>query len=255
MTTSLGRRISYSALAVGLAAVVSAFTLTSTRAGEGLIFGLGAFIAFFALSSLLVRDGTAGHWGLVVVGLAMFMLPALGAGFVPDRGAAWTGWLAGALAMLLGGFGWLNGKPPTAYGLDEYGSRDTKPGPLAGRISRAALAVGLLTAVLGAAVTGSSSAGAMVSVGAGTLIAVIAVWSLQTADPTRDFMTLATVGFALLVAPVAVGFAADPAAWTAWVAGAVTTTLGITGYLRGTSREVAETVREQAHAVYLAHYR
>ena len=87
--------VGWAALAVGIGAVVASMASSSTRVGEGLTFGFGAFIAFFGLLSLLVRNRTPDHWGLFVVGLAMFVLPWLGGGFAPDRGAAWTAWVAG----------------------------------------------------------------------------------------------------------------------------------------------------------------
>ncbi len=44
---------------------------------------------------------------------------------------------------------------------------------------------------------------------------MIAVWSLLAADPTRDYLTLAVVGFTLFLAPWLAGFAGDQsgAAW------------------------------------------
>jgi MFS family permease len=246
---------SYAALVVGIGAVVASLAVTSTPAGQGLTLGFGAFIVLFALLSLLVRDQTPDHWGLVVVGLALVIVPWLGAGFAPDPGAAWTAWVAGFLAMTLGGIGWLRGSPPTVYGIEGYGSRDVKPGRFSLWISRAALVVGLVTVVLGATVMGSSSASIAVTVGAGAFMAVIALWSLLAADPTHDYWTLAIVGFALFLAPFVAGITGEAAAWTAWVAGSIATLLGVTGYLRGESLDVASTVRERAHASYRERFR
>ena len=75
--------IGSAALAAGMAAVVASITLTSTPAGQGLTLGFGAFIAFFALLSLLARNQTPTHWGLFVAGFVLFLLPWLGAGFAP----------------------------------------------------------------------------------------------------------------------------------------------------------------------------
>ena len=83
--------IGWAALVLGIGGVVASLAVTSTRAGEGLTFGFAAFIAFFGLLSLLVRNPTPDHWGLFVSGFVLFLLPWLGAGFAPDPGAAWTG--------------------------------------------------------------------------------------------------------------------------------------------------------------------
>ena len=246
---------SYAALVVGIGAVVASLAVTSTPAGQGLTLGFAAFIVFFALLSLLVRNQTPEHWGLVVVGLALVILPWLGAGFAPDPEATWTALVTGFLAMILGGIGWLSGRPPTVYGIKAYGSRDAKPGPLADWISRAALVVGVGTVVLGATIMGSSPTGIAGTVGMGGFMAVIAVWSMLAADPTRDYLTLAIVGFALFLAPFVAGFTGEVGAWTAWVSGFVATALGVTGYLRGESIDFANTVSEGARARYREQFR
>ena len=246
--------LGWAAMVVGISAVVSSIAVTSTRAGAGLTFGFGAFIAFFALLSLLVRNRTADYWGLFVAGFVMFLLPWLVGGFVPDRGAAWTAWVTGFLAMTLGAVGWLRGTPPTVSGIKEYGSRATKPGPLARWISRAALVVGLAAVVLGATVVHTSVAGIAVTVGFGALTAAIAMWSLLAVDPTLDYLKLAVVGFALFLAPWVAGFG-DAGAWTAWVSGGIATALGVTGYLRGESLEFASAVRDGAEARYQSTFR
>jgi hypothetical protein len=242
--------IGSAALIAGIGAVVSSITLTSTPAGQGLTLGFGAFIALFALLSLLARNQTPSLWGLFVAGFVLFLLPWLGAGFVPDPAAAWTAWVVGFLAMALGAIGWLSSKPPTVYGINENTSSQTRPSAAARRISRAALVVGLGTVVLGATVMQSSPAGVAVTVGLGAFTAVIAMWSMLAADPTRDYFTLAVVGFALFLAPWLAGFASNEPAWAAWVPGFIATTLGVTGYLRGESLDFARTVREDAHARY-----
>ena len=247
--------IGWAALVVGIGAVVASIAVTSTRTGEGLTFGFGAFIAFFALLSLLVRNQTPDHWGLFVVGLAMFILPWLGGGFAPDRGAAWTAWVSGFLAMALGAAGWLSGRPPTEYGINEYGSPGTERSAFASWISRAALVVGVVTVVLGATVVHSSPVGLAVTIGLGGMTAVCAVWSLLAVDPTRDYLTLAVVGFALFLAPWVGGFAGDGAAWTAWISGCIVTALGVAGYLRGESLDFTRTVRDKADARYRERFR
>ena len=50
--------IGWAALVLGIGGVVASLAVTSTRAGEGLTFGFAAFIAFFGLLSLLVRNPT-----------------------------------------------------------------------------------------------------------------------------------------------------------------------------------------------------
>jgi hypothetical protein len=242
--------IGWAALVLGICGVVASLAVTSTRAGEGLTFGFAAFIAFFALLSLLVRNPTPDHWGLFVAGFVLFLLPWLGAGFTPDPGASWTAWVVGFAAMILGAVGWLNGRPPTVYGINENTSSQARPSAVARWISRSALVVGLVTVVLGATVVKSSPAAVAVTIGLGGFTAVIAVWSLLAADPTRDYLTLAVVGFALFLAPWLAGFAGDQAAWAAWAPGFIATALGVAGYLRGESLDSARVVRAEADAQY-----
>lgn len=52
----------------------------------GFAFGFGAFIAFFGALSVLAHNRTPDHWGLVVVGLAMFTVPFIGNAYSYDRG-------------------------------------------------------------------------------------------------------------------------------------------------------------------------
>jgi hypothetical protein len=242
--------IGSAALIAGIAAVVSSITLTSTPAGQGLTLGFGALIAFFALLSLLARNQTPSLWGLFVAGFVLFLLPWLGAGFVPDPAAAWTSWVVGFLAMVLGAIGWLSSRPPTVYGINENTSSQTKPSAVARCISSAALFVGLGAVVLGATVVQSSPAAVAVTVGLGGFTAVIAMWSMLAADPTRDYFTLAVVGSALFLAPWLAGFAGNEAAWAAWVPGFTAAALGVAGYLRGETLNFARTVRDDAHTRY-----
>ena len=67
--------IGWVAVAIGVCAVVSAFAVSSTQVGQGFAFGFGAFIAFFGALSVLAHNRTPDHWGLLVVGLAMFVAP------------------------------------------------------------------------------------------------------------------------------------------------------------------------------------
>jgi SPW repeat len=242
--------IGSAALVAGIGAVVASITLTSTPAGQGLTLGFGAFIAFFALLSLLARNQTSTHWGLFVAGFVLFLLPWLGAGFAPDPAAAWTACVVGFLAMVLGAVGWLNSKPPTIYGINENTSSQTKPSAVARCISSAALFVGLGTVVLGATVVQSSPAAVTVTVGLGGFTAVIAMWSMLAADPTRDYFTLSVAGLALFLAPWLTDFAGNEAAWAAWIPGVIAATLGVAGYLRGESLNFARTARADAHARY-----
>ena len=94
--------IGWAALVVGIAAVVPSIALTATPAGQGLTLAFAAFIAFFALLSLLARNQTPTLWGLFVAGFVLFLLPWLGEGFAPDPGAAWTAWVVGFLVMAVG---------------------------------------------------------------------------------------------------------------------------------------------------------
>ena len=197
--------ISWAATAVGVGAVVAAFLVSSTRVGAGFAFGFGAFIAFFGVLALLARRRAPDHWGLVVVGLAMFAAPFVGNAYNPDLGTSWTCWVAGGLAIILGGVGWLGDKPQSESGVNEIGSGQAKRSSVNLGIGRGALIVGLATVLLGIAAH-TTAAGITVMVGLGGLTAVIAVWSLLAADPTHDFLTLACAGFALFLAPWVAGF-------------------------------------------------
>ena len=101
----------------------------------------------------------------------------------------------------------------------------------------------------------SDPPGVAVLIGSGAMIAVIALWSLLAADPTRDYLTLAVVGFALVLAPWVAGFADDAAASIARNSGIGATALGVAGYLRGESLDFAATMRENAAARYRIRWR
>jgi len=178
------------------------------------------------------------------------MVPFLGNGYNADLGASWTCWVAGGLAMILGGIGWVGDKKtPTEYGINEVGSGQAKRSALSFWIGRAALVVGLATVLLNIAALTTAAATA-VTIGLGALTTVIAVWSLLAVDPTHDFLTLAVTGFALFLSPWVAGFAGDNAAWTAWVGGVLATALGVAGYLRGERLNFATTVRDDAAERY-----
>ena len=250
VSPSSGRSwIGWAAVVVGVGAIVAAFAASSTRVGEGFAFGFAAFIAFFGALSALARNRTPDHWGLVVVGLAMFTVPFLGNGYRADLGASWTCWVAGGLAMVLGGIGWTGGKPPTETGVNEIGDDQAMRSGLSFWIGRAALVVGLVTVLFGIAAR-TTPAGVAVMIGLGVLTAVIAVWSLLAVDPTHDFLTLAVTGFALFLSPWVAGFAGDGAAWMAWVSGVLATALGVAGYLRGERLNFATAVREDSAQRY-----
>jgi SPW repeat len=246
--------IGWAAVAVGVGAVVAAFAASSTQVGEGFAFGFGAFVAFFGILAVLARNRRPDHWGLVVVGLAMFIVPFLGNGYAADPGASWTCWVAGGLAMILGGVGWAGGKTPSEYGINRIGSGQALRSTVSFWIGRAALLVGLSTVLLGIA-THNTTTGTAVMIGLGGLMAVIAVWSLLAVDPTYDFLTLAITGFALFLSPWVGGFVGDKAAVTAWVAGALATALGVVGYLRGEGLNFATTVRDDAAEQYRDRFR
>lgn len=246
--------IGWAAVAVGVAAVVAAFAASSTQVGEGFAFGFGAFVAFFGVLAVLARNRRPDHWGLVVVGLAMFIVPFLGNGYAADPGASWTCWVAGGLAMILGGVGWAGGKTPSEYGINRIGSGQALRSTESFWTGRAALLVGLATVLLGIAIHDTTT-GTAVTIGLGGLMAVIAVWSLLAVDPTHDFLTLAITGFALFLSPWVGGFVGDNAAVTAWVAGAAATALGVAGYLRGEGLNFAATVHDDAAEQYRDRFR
>jgi hypothetical protein len=143
----------------------------------------------------------------------------------------------------------VTGEPPTKLGINEYGSPEVRPGVIAGWLSGSALALGAVAVVLAATLVRSSAATVVIA-GAGVLIVVTALWSLLTADPTRDYLKLAVVGLALFMAPWAVGFTAGAGAWTAWSLGFAAAALGVAGYLRGEHLDAATVVRDDARTRY-----
>ncbi len=241
--------IGWAAVGVGVGAVVAALTASSTRGGEGFAFGFGAFIVLFGVLAVLASNRGPDYWGTVVVGLAMFTVPFLGNGYNADPGASWTCWVAGGIAMILGGVGWARAKRQSPDTINEVGDGQGLRSQLSFWIGRAALVVGLGAVLLGIA-SDTTAAGVAVTIGLGALAAVVAVWSLLAVDPTHDFLTLAVTGFALFLSPWVAGFAGDNAAWTAWVAGALATALGVAGYLRGERLDFTTTVRDDAAARY-----
>ncbi|MCV7150802.1 SPW repeat protein [Mycobacterium pyrenivorans] len=239
---------------MGVCAVVSAFAVSSTQAGQGFAFGFGAFIAFFGALSVLAHNRTPDHWGLLLVGLAMFTVPFVGNPYNFDRGASWTCWVAGGLAIILGGFAWTHDRTPTEYGITELGDSQQLRHPWSFLIGRMALIIGLASVLLGIAFR-STAAGTAVTIGLGGLIAVVAVWSLLASEPTHNFLTLGITGFALFLSPWVAGFTADSLAWTAWVAGALATALGVVGYLRDERLDFATAVRDDSAERYRRRFR
>jgi hypothetical protein len=226
--------IGWAAIGVGVCAVIAAFAASSTEVGRGLTFGFGAFIVFFGVLAVLAHNRTPDDWGLAVVGFAMIAAPFVVNGYSYDRGASVTCWVAGGLSMTLGAVAWLCCRMPTEYGMNEMGDSQRLRHPWSYLIGRLALAV---------------------TIGLGGLIAVISVWSLLASDPTHDFLSLAITGFALFLTPWVAGFAGDNSAWTAWVAGAIASALGIVGYLRDDRLDFATAVRDDSVEKYRSRYR
>jgi len=246
--------IGWAAVAIGVSAVVSAFAVSSTQVGQGFAFGFGAFVAFFGALSVLAHNRAPDHWGLVVVGLAMFVIPFISNGYAYDLGASWTCWVAGGLAIILGGIGWTQDRTRTEYGVSEIGDSQRLRHAWSYWIGRLALIAGLASVVLGIAFH-STPAGAAISVGLGGMIAVVAVWSLLSSEPTHDFLTLAITGLALFLSPWVAGFAGENIAWTTWATGALATALGIAGYLRDERLDFATVVRDDSAERYREQFR
>lgn len=246
--------IGWTAVAVGGCAVVSAFAFTTTQVGQGLAFGFGAFIVFFGALSVLAHDRAPDHWGLAVVGLAMFTVPFIGNGYSYDRWSSWTCWLAGGLAVILGGFAWMHDRTTTEYGISDVGDSQRLRHPWSYWIGRLALIVGLAAVLLSTGLPATAAPRA-VTIGLGAMIAVVAVWSLLASEPTHNFLTLAIVGFALFLSPWVAAFSGDTVAWTGWVAGALATALGVAGYLRGERGDFAAAVRDDSTEQYRRRYR
>jgi hypothetical protein len=100
-----GSWVGWTALVVGIAAVMAVTVAHSSPVGVGLTMGFGALTAIYALWSLLDIDPTHDHWALSVVGVTLFVAPWVG-GFVGD-GAAWTAWTCGLVVTVLGGAAYL----------------------------------------------------------------------------------------------------------------------------------------------------
>ncbi|GAA2572070.1 SPW repeat protein [Mycolicibacterium diernhoferi] len=234
--------------------MVSAFAFTTTQVGQGLAFGFGAFIVFFGALSVLAHDRAPDHWGLAVVGLAMFTVPFIGNGFSYDRWSSWTCWLAGGLAVILGGFAWMHDRTTTEYGISDVGDSQRLRHPWSYWIGRLALIVGLAAVLLSIGLPATAAPRA-VTIGLGAMIAVVAVWSLLASEPTHNFLTLAIVGFALFLSPWVAAFSGDGIAWTGWVAGGLATALGVAGYVRGERGDFATAVRDDSTERYRRRYR
>ncbi|EHB58381.1 hypothetical protein MycrhDRAFT_0817 [Mycolicibacterium rhodesiae JS60] len=245
--------LGWAATAVGASAVIAALASNSTQVGQGFALGFAAFVTFFGVVTVLATDRRPAYWGLVVVGLAAVIVPFLGAGYTPDRGSSWTCWVAGTLAMIIGGIGWTSRRSARRRGADNA-HIPTQRSATSFWIGRAALAVGLATILAGVAASSAATATAAM-LGLGALIAVIGVWSLLAVDPTHDFLTLSIAGFALFLSPSVGGFAAESAAWAAWVAGGMATALGAAGHLRSSRLDVTAAMRTDADEHYRKVYR
>ncbi|BBX18751.1 SPW repeat domain-containing protein [Mycolicibacterium duvalii] len=246
--------IGWAAVVIGVGGVISALAVSSSQVGQGFAFGFGAFIAFFGALSVVAHNRTPDHWGLLVVGLAMFTVPFVGNAYNYDPGASWTCWVAGGLAVILGGFAWTHDRTPTEYGISELGDSQRLRHPWSYLIGRMALVIGLASVLLGIALD-STPPGAAVTIGMGAMIAVVAVWSLLASEPTHNFLTLAIFGFALFLSPWVAGFVGDDVAWAAWVAGALATALGVVGYVRDERSDFPAAVREDSAQRYRSQFR
>src|ERR1700682_9058 len=71
------------AIGFGVFTAVTPAWAATTTAGAACTLGMGIFTAFYGVLGLLVRNPTPIHWGLVVVGLALFIAPWI-AGFASD---------------------------------------------------------------------------------------------------------------------------------------------------------------------------
>ncbi|KWX00302.1 hypothetical protein C3Y87_05085 [Carbonactinospora thermoautotrophica] len=89
------------ALVVGVYALLSPiWTETNTGAMWALII-LGAVLALVSLWSLAQPGMVAAEWAHALVGLVLFLSPWL-FGYADMTGAAWTSWIAGAIALITG---------------------------------------------------------------------------------------------------------------------------------------------------------
>jgi hypothetical protein len=244
--------VGWIAIGFGVFTALTPSWAATTRAGAACTRGMGMFSAFYGVLGLRVRNPASIHWGLVVVGLALFIAPWI-AGFASDA-AAWTAWVSGFVVLALGLTAWMRDGPPTETGVNEYGIGDPKRLTPGAWVGWPALALGIAAVVL-AGVAHSSPAATSFTVGLGGLTAALALWSLLATDPTGDHLKIATAGFATFIAPWVAGFAADRGAWTAWVTGFIVTALGVAGYVRDESLDYTRLVRDEAVAAYQRRFR
>lgn len=193
---------------------------------------------------------------MIVTGLLLFTLPWIVG--VIDNWAAWTAWIVGAIALILASVDWLRDEPATEYGVEEqeYGiaidSIHKVPRVWVGRF---AFAISMVTVVLAATVTDSSTAGSGLTVGLGCLIAIFALWSLLAVDPTHDHWALTAAGFALFLAPWMGGFVGTRTALVAWIAGSFVAVFSGVAYLLDDSSNRTRTVHDDSVNVYRNEFR
>ncbi|WP_084963573.1 SPW repeat protein [Thermoactinospora rubra] len=90
------------ALVVGVVAALTPLWYTpDTTMGTWAMVILGALLAVGALWSLAVPTALMSEWTHVVLGVLLFVSPWV-FGFQDVMGAAWTAWIAGAVAVIAG---------------------------------------------------------------------------------------------------------------------------------------------------------
>src|SRR4029453_15441969 len=104
--TSMGpwtRLQDYGVLIAGLYAALSPIWVSTTgeRGAFWALIALGVLMAVAALSSLAMPGVVATEWLVILFGVLLFAAPWV-LGYTDRTGAAWTSWVVGVVAVVLG---------------------------------------------------------------------------------------------------------------------------------------------------------
>ncbi|OJY49654.1 MAG: hypothetical protein BGP03_18135 [Pseudonocardia sp. 73-21] len=92
----------WAALVIGVLAALSPLVVATSAAAAWALVVLGVLIAAAALWSLAAPGSVASEYAHVVFGVLLFVSPWVFT-YSDLSGAAWTSWVAGVLAVIVGG--------------------------------------------------------------------------------------------------------------------------------------------------------
>lgn len=92
----------WAALVVGVLAALSPLVVATTTGAVWALVVLGVLIAVAALWSLAAPGSVASEYAHVVFGVLLFISPWVFT-YSDLSGASWTSWIAGVLAVIVGG--------------------------------------------------------------------------------------------------------------------------------------------------------